>query len=229
MGRPNIDLSLFRTRWLHEDLGLNVLLPVLPLHGPRRGDLPNDTMFPGEDVLDNVHGAAQSVWDIRRLVSWIRTQDPDARIGVTGVSLGGYITSLVASLETGLACAIVGVPVVDLVDLIGYHAKLAHDEERRRIETVAKSVGRVVSPLALTPQVPLEGRFVYAGLADRLVHPRHQVVRLWEHWGRPDIVWFEGSHTGFMRSKPVGHFVREALVRSGMVTAPHSRDGASTR
>ena len=132
MGRPNLDLSLFRTRWLHEDLGLNVLLPVLPLHGPRRGDLPRDTMFPGEDVLDNVHGAAQSVWDIRRLVSWIRTQDPAARIGVTGVSLGGYVTSLVASLEDGLACAIVGVPVVDLVDLIGYHAKLASDDERRR-------------------------------------------------------------------------------------------------
>jgi hypothetical protein len=163
------------------------------------------------------------------LVSWIRTRDPAARIGVTGISLGGYVTSLVASLENGLACAIVGVPVVDLVDLIGYHAKLAPDDERRRVETVAKSIGRVVSPLALTPRVPLDGRFVYAGLADRLVHPRHQVVRLWEHWGRPDIVWFQGSHTGFMRSKPVGHFVREALIRSGMVTTPHPGGAASIR
>jgi X-Pro dipeptidyl-peptidase (S15 family) len=217
MGRPELDLRLLRAQWLHEDLGLNVVLPVLPLHGPRRRGLPRDADFPGEDVLDNVHGAAQAVWDIRRLVSWIRAQDPTARIGMTGISLGGYVVSLVAGVEDGLSCAIVGVPAVDLVDLIEYHGGAALDDEHRRIVTVAKRLSRVVSPLALPPRVPHEGRFVYAGLADRLVHPRHQVVRLWEHWGRPEIIWYPGSHIGFMRSKPVGRFVRAALVRSGLV------------
>jgi predicted alpha/beta hydrolase len=174
-------------------------------------------MFPGEDILDNVHGTAQAVWDIRRLVSWIRAQDGTVPIGITGISLGGYVTSLVASLEDGLACAILGVPAVDLFDLIEHHAGLAPDDERRRVVTLAKRVGRVVSPLALTPRVPYEGRFIYAGLADRLVHPRHQILRLWEHWGRPEIAWYEGSHTGFSRSKTVRRFMREALVRSGLV------------
>jgi len=217
MGRPNMDLALLRARWLHEDLGLNVVFPVLPLHGPRRRGVSKGATFPGQDVLDNVHAAAQSVSDIRRLVSWIRAGDPDAAIGITGVSLGGYVTSLVASLEDGLACAIAGVPAVDLVDLIEHHAGLAPDDERRRMVTLAKRLGRVVSPLELTPRVPLEGRFVYAGLADRLVHPRHQVLRLWEHWGRPAIAWYEGGHAGFSRSKPIGRFVLEALVQSGLV------------
>jgi hypothetical protein len=221
MGRARIDLRLLRARWLHENLGLNVVLPVLPLHGPRRSGLGRQTDFPGDDVLDNIHGAAQSVWDVRRLVSWIRAEEPAARIGTTGVSLGGHVASLVASLEDGLACAIVGVPAVDLVDLIDYHARLAPDDDRRRVLAAARRASTVVSPLSLTPRVPLEGRFVYAGLADRLVHPRRQVLRLWEHWGRPDIFWYEGSHVGFMRSKPVGRFVEGALIRSGMV---HGRD-----
>ena len=109
MGTPNIDLSLFHAQWLHEELGLNVLLPVQPLHGRRRRGSPKGTTYPAGDLLDNVHGAAQAVWDVRRALSWIRSQDPDARIGLTGVSLGGYVGALVASLDPDLACAILGV------------------------------------------------------------------------------------------------------------------------
>lgn len=227
MGRPALDLTLFRARRLHEDLGLNVVLPVLPLHGPRRRDLPASVVFPGENVLDNVHSAAQAVWDIRRLLSWIRLQGDGSPIGFTSISLGGYITSLVASLEVGLTCAIPGVPAVDVVDLLERHAGLPRGDVRRRIIPLARRLGQVVSPLALTPRVPPEGRFIYAGLADRLVHPREQVIRLWEHWGRPEITWHAGGHTGFFSSRPVTQFVNEALVRSGLVhgspAAPRDR------
>ncbi len=190
---------------------------VLPLHGPRRRDLPGSALFPGEDALDNVHGTAQAVWDIRRLLSWIRSQDAGSPIGLSSISLGGYITSLVASVEDGLTCAILGVPVVDLTDLHERHAGLAAGDVRRQTIALARRLGRVVSPLALTPRVPPEGRFIYAGLADRLVHPREQVIRLWEHWGRPEITWYAGGHTGVFRSRPVVRFVNEALLRSGLV------------
>ena len=184
-------------------------------------------MFPGEDVLDNVHGAAQSVWDIRRLVSWIRTQDPGARIGVNGVSLGGYITSLVASLEDGLACAIVGVRVVDLVDLIEAHAVWrpttsaagsspwpsgsigwCHRWPSRRAPPRAASSMRDW-PIGL---FTCANRSFGSGSTGA---GRHRLVRRQSH----RLHAFEA----------VGHFVREALTRSGMVTAPHSRDPASTR
>jgi hypothetical protein len=92
MGRGLLDLTLFRAWHLHEDLGLNVVLPVLPMHGPRARGLPQGAAFPGEDVLDDVHAAAQAVWDVRRLLSWIRMQQPDSPIGLNSISLGGYIT-----------------------------------------------------------------------------------------------------------------------------------------
>nr|WP_310786819.1 hypothetical protein [Mycobacterium sp. Z3061] len=220
MGRAALDLALFRAWKLHDELGLNVVMPVLPMHGPRARGLPKGAVFPGEDVLDDVHATAQAVWDIRRLLSWIRLQEPDSRIGLNSLSLGGYIASLVASLEDGLTCAILGVPVADLVDVLGRHSGLSDDDPRRRTMRLAEPIGRMVSPLSLTPRVPMQGRFIYAGVADRLVHPREQVNRLWKHWGKPEIVWYPGGHTGFFRSQPVQRFVWEALQQSGLLEAP---------
>ncbi|MDH6245705.1 hypothetical protein M2432_003356 [Mycobacterium sp. OTB74] len=219
MGRGRLDLALFRAWHLHEDLGLNVVLPVLPMHGPRARDLPASAVFPGQDVLDNVHATAQAVWDVRRVLSWIRAQEPDSPIGMNSISLGGYVTSLVASLEEGLTCAILGVPVADMTELLGRHAGMKRNDPRRETVTLAEPLGRMVSPLSLTPRVPVQGRFIYAGIADQLVHPREQVVRLWEHWGRPEIVWFEGGHTGFFQSRPVQRFVDAALLQSGLVNS----------
>jgi hypothetical protein len=223
MGRAGLDLTLFRAWHLHEDLSLNVVLPVLPLHGPRARGLPKGVAFPGEDVLDDVHAAAQAVWDIRRLIAWIRSREPQSPIGLNGISLGGYVASLVASLEDGLTCAILGVPVADLVEILSRHAGLSPDDPRLRTVTLAQPIGRMVSPLSLAPRVPMRGRFIYAGVADQLVHPRDQVARLWDHWGSPEIVWYNGGHTGFFRSRPVQRFIDDAVVQSGLIDPPDSQ------
>lgn len=217
MGRAGLDLTLFRARHLHEDFGLNVILPVLPMHGPRARGLPKGAVFPGENVMDDVHGTAQSVWDVRRIIRWIRAQQPEARIGLNSISLGGYVASLVASLEDDLTCAILGVPPSNLVELLGRHSGLPKDDPRRETLELARPIGRMVSPLSLEPKVPPQGRFIYAGVADRIVHPREQVMQLWEHWGRPDVGWYRGGHTGFFQARPVQRYVDAALEHSGLV------------
>ncbi|MCV7367944.1 hypothetical protein CRI77_17205 [Mycolicibacterium duvalii] len=217
MGRAGLDLAIFRAWYLHEKLGLNIVLPVLPMHGPRARELPKAAVFPGEDILDDIHATAQSVWDVRGLLSWIRREQPGAAIGLYGLSLGGFIAALVASLDVDLRCAILGVPVADLIDLLGRHSGLARDDPRWQTLDLAAPLGRMISPLSLTPRVPPAGRFIYAGLADQVVHPREQVSRLWEHWGRPDIEWYRGGHTGFFQSRPVHRFVTAALIQSGLV------------
>ena len=213
MGRGSVDLRLFRARHLHEDLGLNVLLPVLPLHGPRKV---KGAAFPGQDLLDDVHATAQAVWDIRRLISWIGTLEPDSPIGLNSMSLGSYIAALVASLEDGLTCAVLGVPVADLIEVLGGHGGLRDGDPRHRALALSPPIGTMVSPLSLTPRVPMAGRFIYGGVADRLVNPREQVLRLWEHWGRPEIIWYSGGHTGFF-GKPVQQFIDAAIVQSGLL------------
>jgi hypothetical protein len=128
----------------------------------------------------------------------------------------GYVTSLIASLEEGLTCAILGVPVADLIGLLARHTGFREDDPRLTV-ALAEPIGRMVSPLSPEPRVPMRGRFIYAAIADRLVHPREQVVRLWEHWGKPEIVWYQGGHTGFFESRPVQQFIDAALVQSGLL------------
>lgn len=219
MGRAGLDLTLFRAWHLHEDLGLNVALPVLPMHGPRARGLPKGAVFPGEDVMDDVHGTAQAVWDVRRVLAWIRAEQPGPRIGLNSISLGGYVAALLASLDDDLTCAILGVPPSNLVELLGRHSHLPGDDPRRRTVELARPIGAMISPLSLEPKVPPRGRFIYAGLADRIVHPRQQVLQLWDHWGRPDVGWYHGGHTGFFEARPVQRYVDTALVKSGLVTA----------
>jgi hypothetical protein len=219
MGQALGDLRVFRADWLHHELGLNVALPIQARHGPRRAGKPFGIGWPGDDMLDNVHAIAQSAWDVRRVIAWIRARQPHAAIALHGLSLGGYTTAIVAGLDADLACVIAGVPAIDFAELMERHASARFSERPgyARIGDMARRALRVVSPLAIAPRVAVERRFIYAGLADRLVHPHHQIQQLWAQWEQPEINWFRGSHVGFFLSRPVQTFVVEALRRTGVL------------
>ncbi len=211
MGLAAIDLRAFGH--YHADLGLNVLIPVLPLHGPRRVGRRSGDGFLGGDVLDTLHGEAQAVWDIRRMIGWLREQGAPA-VGATGLSLGGYTTALLASIESGLTCVAAGIPVADLARLFWRHGPplqleyLAHlGVDQARVTELFS----VVSPLALEPRVPFEARLIFGGTADRLVTPDH-IRDLSAHWGNPKTHWYAGGHLSFRMDPRVQDAV-DALLR----------------
>jgi dienelactone hydrolase len=222
MGTPMMDLRGFRVLDLHRRLGLNVLLPVLPLHGPRQTPgTANGEGFMSIDLIDAVHGLAQSAYDVRATMRWIRAEHGDVPIGIYGLSLGGYVTALTASLEDGLACAIPGIPATDLVDLYRRHSPRhvrRRAQEHGALGPEAVAVHRVVSPLVLHPTVPQDRRFLFAGVGDRM-STSGQARRLWEHWDRPEIRWYPGGHVGFFWASGVAGFVTEALTKSGLVSS----------
>src|SRR5690606_6600666 len=74
MGTPIVDFGAFRPAWLARRLGLNLVLPVLPIHGPRRIRRVSGDGFLAGELLDTVHALAQAAWDLRRIVSWVRAQ-----------------------------------------------------------------------------------------------------------------------------------------------------------
>ena len=221
-GRPLIDFRGFRAPGLHRTLGLNLLLPVLPLHGPRqRPGAASGEGFMSIDLLDSLHGLAQAAWDVRAAIAWARAAGGGAPVGVYGLSLGGYVAALVASLEDDLACAIAGIPATDLPDLYRRHSTAA--VRRRALEAgalgaEATAVHRVVSPLVLAPKLARGRRYVFAGLGDRM-STSDQARRLWRHWDQPRIAWYPGGHVGFWWASNVTRFVTDALVESGMTTA----------
>jgi hypothetical protein len=79
-----------------------------------------------------------------------------------------------------------------------------------------KEVLRVVSPLAMPPQIAHARRFIYAGTADRLAPPHH-AFDLWHHWEKPRVLWYQGSHVSFLMEPSVQALLREALDARAML------------
>ena len=219
MGSPAVDLAAFRAVELHRRLGLNLVLPVLPLHGPRKIGRRSGGRFLSGDLMDTVHAEAQAIWDLRRVISWVRGRGAIG-VGAFGLSLGGYTVALLAGLEEHLSCVIAGIPAADF-------ARLGGDVEGGPPGLAPGSVSdfeavlRVVSPLAVEPRVPGDRRFLFGGSVDRLVPP-DQVRDLWEHWERPRICWFEGSHMSYRSEAGVRALIAEALSESGLGSNPRT-------
>ncbi|HKH87475.1 MAG TPA: alpha/beta hydrolase, partial [Acidimicrobiales bacterium] len=202
MGYPIMDFAGLQTGRLHYELGLNVAMPVLPLHGPRKVTRLSGEPFLSFELMNSIHGFAQAVWDIRRLISWIRQQGATS-IGLYGVSLGGYVVSLLAGLEDGLDAVVAGIPVTDVPGLFGRHTPAAWRAtalDHGLLESGPGSAHHVVSPMAFPARVPLDRRFIFAGYGDRMAFPE-QAHRLWQHWEEPEICWFPGNHVGYLWSR----------------------------
>jgi predicted acyl esterase len=194
-----------------------MIVPTLPLHGRRSLRRQSGEGFFRGDVMDMIHAEAQAMWDLRRMLGWVREQS-DAPIGIYGISLGGYNAALLACLDEGLAGVIAGVPVADFARIVFRHAPALHLRDvvdAGLLEDRMRELKRVVSPLALEPRVAHDRRWLFAGVADRIVPPDH-VRDLWRHWGSPPITWYQGSHVSFRAHPEVGAFVLRALRESGL-------------
>jgi hypothetical protein len=217
MGVPLIDFAAFPPSWLRDRLELNLVLPVLPLHGQRKIGRRSGDGFLSGDVLDTIHAEAQAMWDLRRVLSWVRSQGA-TQIGVFGLSLGGYNTALISCFDEGLACSIAGIPVTDFARTFWRHGpplEVRYIEHLGMSRDASTEIMQVVSPLVLRPQVPHTHRAIFGAVADRLV-PAEQVRDLWRHWDRPRIVWYQGGHVSFRWHRPVLELIESTLAGAAL-------------
>jgi pimeloyl-ACP methyl ester carboxylesterase len=213
-GNP-LDLVAFRSLHHHRDLGYNVIHPVLPLHGkralnPRR----SGQGFLSLDYVQHLHAFGHAIWDVRRCLEWARGQGATS-ITLHGVSLGGMLTAMLSALDPGIDRAIVGTPLVDLTRVVrGEVSRAVRSayERHRLLDERLDLVHRVVAPLTMECGVPPQGRFVYAGVADRMTTPG-EAHRLWVKWGRPEVCWYAGSHCASSWSREARRFVDHILAR----------------
>jgi hypothetical protein len=193
-GEPR-DILMMGSAGLHRGLGVNIIHPVAPLHGPRGRQKSTVHLF-GPDPVMTFLGMSQTIWDLRRWVAWARSQGATS-VSVHGISFGGYCAALLAELEAGLDCVVSAAPVVDIRTVIGANIGrlLGPDAElsARLNEKAPIVLNRVISPLAFRPKVPLSGRYIFAAVGDRFTPP-DQAVQLWHHWDKPEIRWHQGSH-----------------------------------
>lgn len=218
MGTPLVSLMGFPLRMMHEVLGLNVVLPVLPLHGERGNHRFSGGEVMGPDFVRMVHLFSQATWDLRRVISWVRDRGGE-RIGLYGISMGGYVSSLVSALEDDLELVAVSIPMVDFATSAQDNMPWImqrYDEAFDLDWEMIREITHVVSPLAFSSKVPKNRRFILAGIADRVVRPP-QPRALWRHWGEPEIEWFSGGHVLGVFNGALEPFVEKALRESDMV------------
>jgi hypothetical protein len=214
MGDPQEDFQTFRAAQLHQ-MGLNVALFTLPLHGARAPGRVNGEKFFGLSIMDFIHADSQAIWDLRRLIAWLRIEGA-TRVGVYGISLGAYTSALLAGVESGLDCVIAGIPPTDM---IAHREYLASPLEQRLGKIAGLSVERdcavnsVVAPLVMGPLVPPQSRFIYGATGDQFV-PVEQVHALWQHWEQPEVSWCRAGHLGALMQRAPRELVRRALSRT---------------
>ena len=179
--------------------GYDVLLYTLPFHGRRAEKFSPFSGFGyfARSLSGFAESMAQAVHDFRSIVDYLHHTGVE-RVALTGISLGGYTSALLATVEDRLEAVIPNCPVVvparlfdewfpasALVKVGLWLSNINHDE---------LSAGMSYHcPLNYAPVVPKDRRMVITGLGDRMAPPQHAVM-LWEHWDHCKLHWFPGSH-----------------------------------
>jgi hypothetical protein len=189
----------FALPWLY-GIGCDVVLFTLPFHGRRQDPTSpfsgHGFFAGGASHINEAFG--QAIFDLRIVIDYLLGRRGVPRVGITGVSLGGFTSALLACVEPRLSFAIPNVPVATLPDLVAEWEPLgtmlrAALRVTGRSLVDARRLLAVSSPLTYRPRLPRERLMVVGGVGDRLAPPKHARL-LWEHWDRCALHWFPGSH-----------------------------------
>jgi pimeloyl-ACP methyl ester carboxylesterase len=187
-GQYRFEERAFPVPWMVRR-GFDVAVIVLPFHALRSSGGPPP--FPGADPRFTIEGCRQSVHDLRALIAYLKGRGAPS-VGVMGMSLGGYVTSLLATLEPDLSFAIPIIPLASFGDFARDQGRFGRGERAADQYRAYEDAMRVVSPLARPGLVPPDRMLILAAAHDRIT-PKAHAERLAIHLGAPLIV-FPGGH-----------------------------------
>lgn len=186
---------------LHEfyHKGYDILLFTQPFHGPRRE---RNHPFNGYGLFNNGfaqmnEGMLQAITDLRVYVDYLLKRGAPC-VGISGLSLGGYLSALLAVVEDRLAFCIPNSPLVapvdtmrswwpsgEFLDWMAKHSEMDAMELRKGLA--------IHSPLSYQPKLDPEKVMIIGGAGDRFTPPRF-VRLLHSHWPGSHLHWFPGNH-----------------------------------
>jgi poly(3-hydroxybutyrate) depolymerase len=184
------------------DRGVAALFVKLPYYGERRpsnGPGPVPRKFLSDDIERTMRSMRQGVCDVRRATRWLATRpnvDRD-RLGVTGISLGGIVSSLVVSVDPQVRSGAFLLAGGDLSKVLWEMPETAPfrklwTESGRTVDDL-KRLTDPYDPLTYAGGMAGKRVLMIAGNVDEVIPPA-SARALWEAGGRPPIVWYPCGH-----------------------------------
>lgn len=183
------------------DQGVAALFVKLPYYGERRPaqGAPSTKRFLSSDIERTVTAMRQAVCDVRRAAGWLASRqeiDRD-RLGVTGISLGGIVSALTASVDPAIREGVFLLAGGDLSRILwtmpeGSAFRKWWVESGRTLADL-KALTDPFDPIFYASRLAGKRVLMIAGNVDEVVPPACALV-LWEAAGRPSIHWYDCGH-----------------------------------
>jgi len=184
------------------DRGVAALFLKLPYYGERRpkaGPSPVPRKFLTADIERTMTAMRQGVCDVRRAICWLagRPRVDPSRLGVTGISLGGIISSIVAAVDPAVRSGVFLLAGGDLSRILWGMPETAKFRESwaaaGRTITDLKALTEPFDPLTYAHRLEGKRLLMIAGKVDEVVPPA-STLALWNAAGRPPIDWYDCGH-----------------------------------
>lgn len=188
------------------ELGYNAVFFPLPYHFDRtpHGSYSGQFMV-SADGLQTIESMHQSVLECKLLFNWLEKRGCPAT-GVFGVSLGGWISAFLCTVEPRLSFAIPVVPASDPVEMfqrsrLAQLIKVGLDGEIDDLFKTFKTGLKVLQPARYAPVIPKDRILIVEGQYDEMV-PAAIIEKLWRAWGKPPILRYPHGHLSVLILEP---------------------------
>jgi dienelactone hydrolase len=178
--------------------GVAALFVKLPYYGERRP--PGESKrFLSADIDRSMGAMRQGICDVRRAAAWLagRPEVDPARLGITGISLGGIVSSVAAAVDPTLNRAAFLLAGGDLARILW---EMPEAEKYRKLwvesgrtQADLKALTEPFDPLTYAHRLVGKRLLMIAGNIDEVVPPS-STRALWSAAGRPPIRWFDCGH-----------------------------------
>ncbi len=194
--------------------GLDVALPVLPFHAMRGGTRRGAPPFPSADPRLTNEGFRQAVADVVSLARWLRARGAP-HVGVMGMSLGGYTTSLLATVSRDIDFVMPMIPLASIADFAREQGRLGIGAQADVQHAALERANWVVSPLARPLAVPPARALIVAAEHDRITPTAH-ARRLATHFGCT-LITIPGGHLVQLGRSEAFRALSAMLAREGII------------
>ena len=204
------------------DMGCNVCLIKLPFHRRRPKSLSETTHIFRHGPAFTNEVMAHAVYDCRTMVSYLLDQEIASKVAIGGYSLGGFVGSLLVSVEQRLHSAILIAPVYHVADtmvewpLVGRLLGRLLPLQGVSLEQLRHAYA-CCNALTFQPAIDTTRIMIVGSLYDKLAIPRY-VKLLTEHWGQCSLIWKRYSHVGMPTPRPFWREMKAHLLSTGFIT-----------